>query len=109
MAQRISGTDFDEKVKQAQGLVLLEFYSDSCVPCRQLSPILGEIEEEYGGKAVVYKVNVNYEEQLTTEYRVLSSPTLILFRNGEALARKSGVQKKAALTEWLDQYLEGVD
>ena len=105
MAERISETDFAEKVKQAEGIVLLDFYSDSCIPCKMLSPILGEIEEEYAGTVSVYKVNVNYEEKLVEEYQVMSSPTLILFGNGEVLARKSGVLKKAELTEWLDGYL----
>lgn len=109
MAERVSETDFDEKVRRAKGLVLLEFYSDSCIPCKQLSPVLGEIEEEYEGKVSIYKVNVNYEEKLATEYRVMSSPTLILFRNGDVLDKKTGIQKKAALTEWIEQYLKGVN
>ena len=105
MAERISETDFAEKVKQAEGIVMLDFYSDSCIPCKRLSPILGGIEEEYAGTVSVYKVNVNYEEKLVEEYQVMSSPTLILFRNGEMLDRKSGIQKKTELTEWLDKYL----
>ena len=94
MAERITGADFDKKVKNADGLVLLDFYSDSCIPCKQLSPVLGELEEAYAGKAAVYKVNVNYEEALSAEYRVMSAPTLILFQNGEPVDRKSGMQKK---------------
>ena len=47
MAERITGADFDKKVKNADGLVLLDFYSDSCIPCKQLSPVLGELEEAY--------------------------------------------------------------
>lgn len=109
MAERVSETDFDEKIRQAKGLVLLEFYSDSCIPCKQLSPVLGEIEEEYEGNVSIYKVNVNYEEKLAAEYRVMSSPTLILFRNGEVMDKKAGIQKKAALTEWIEQYLKGVN
>lgn len=105
MAERISETDFPGKVKQAEGIVLLDFYSDSCIPCKMLSPVLGEIEEEYAGTVSVYKVNVNYEKKLADEYQVMSSPTLILFKNGEVLARKSGVLKKAELTKWLDGYL----
>lgn len=109
MAERVGGKDFEEKVKRAECLVLTEFYSDSCIPCKQLSPVLCEIEEEYAGKVSVYKINANYEENLTQEYQVRSSPTLILFRNGAALDRKSGVQKKEILTEWIDKYLEGAN
>ncbi len=105
MAERIGEADFTEKVKRAERIVLLDFYSDSCIPCKRLSPILGEIEEEYAEKVSVYKVNVNYEEKLVEEYQVMASPTLILFKNGEALDKKIGIQKKAELTEWLDKYL----
>lgn len=105
MAERIRGTDFEEKVSKAQGVVLVDFYSDSCVPCRQLAPVLSEIEEEYSGKAAVCKVNVNYEGELAAAYQVMSAPTLVLFRDGEVLGRKSGVQKKSVLAEWLDEAL----
>lgn len=106
MAEKISKTNFNEKVKQAMGFVLVDFYSDSCIPCKQISPILSEIEEEYQGKAAVYKVSVNYEEELVAAYQVMSAPTLILFRNGEVLDKKSGVWKKDALAAWLDTYLD---
>ncbi len=103
MAERISETNFVEKVKQAEGLVLLEFYSDSCIPCKRMSPVLSEIEEEYAGTVSVYKANVNFEEKLTEEYQVMSAPTLILFRSGKELDRKNGIQKKSELTKWLDE------
>ena len=105
MAERIAEADFDEKVKRAEGLILIDFYSDSCIPCKQLAPVLGEIEEEYVGKVLIYKVNVGYEEKLVEKYQIMSSPTLILFKNGEILDRKSGIQKKPVLAEWLDRYL----
>lgn len=105
MAERIREKDFDEKVKQAQGIVLLDFYSDTCIPCKQLSPILSELEEEYAGKAAIYKINVNYEEKLAAEYQVMSSPTLILFKDGKAVDKKSGIQKKTALIEWLNKFI----
>lgn len=105
MAERIAEADFEEKVKKAEGLILIDFYSDSCIPCKQLAPVLGEIEEEYVGKVLIYKVNVGYEEKLVEKYQIMSSPTLILFKNGEILDRKSGIQKKPVLAEWLDRYL----
>lgn len=106
MAERINETNFDQKVKRAEGVVLVDFYSDTCIPCKQLSPVLSEMEAEYEGKLAVYKVNVNYEEELAAKYQVMSAPTLILFKNGKTLGRKSGVQKRDALTEWLDGALQ---
>ena len=85
--------------------VLIDFYSDSCLPCKQLSPILGDIEDDYEEKIYVYKVNVNYEEDLAAEYRVMSAPTLVLFQNGEEKGPKRGLKKKTDLIEWIEAYL----
>jgi thioredoxin 1 len=101
MAARITKADFEEKVLKADKPVLVEFYSDSCIPCKQLSPILGDIEDENEDKLYVYKVNVNYEAELAEEYNVMSSPTLILFNNGNKLGTKRGLVKKPELEEWI--------
>lgn len=105
MAKRIGRADFDTQVKQAEGIILVEFYSDTCIPCKQLSPILGDIEEEYEDSVKVYKVNVNYDGDIAADYQVMGSPTLILFRGGEVLDKKRGLVKKEELTKWLDGYL----
>lgn len=105
MAKRIGKADFDEAVKQASGPVLVEFYSDTCIPCKQMSPILGDIEEEYENTLKVYKVNVNFDEELAADYQVMSSPTLILFQNGEVSDKKRGLVKKDELTEWISGYI----
>ena len=102
MAARITKADFEEKVLKADKPVLVDFYSDSCIPCKQLSPILGDIEDEYEDKLHVYKVNVNYDEELAAEYNVMSSPTLILFKNGSKADIKRGLVKKPELAEWLE-------
>lgn len=105
MAQRISKADFDLIISQQEGLLLVDFYSDTCIPCKQLSPILGDIEDEYEGSLKVYKVNINYDEAIAEKYQVMSAPTLILFQNGEVLDRKRGLVKKDDLAQWLEEYL----
>ena len=77
MAQRVTGADFKEQVLDAGLPVLVDFYSDSCDPCKKLAVVLAELEEELDGKRLIKKVNVNYEEALLQEYKVLSSPTVI--------------------------------
>lgn len=72
------------------------------MPCKQLAPILGGIEDENEGKLSVYKVNVNSDAELAQEYSVMSSPTLILFKDGEKAGTKRGLGKKQELTEWLE-------
>lgn len=106
MAERINKDNFDEKVLKSDIPVLVDFYSDSCVPCKMMSPILGALEEERGDSLAVYKVNVNYDGELAERYGVMGAPTLILFSQGEAKDRKTGAMKRDALAEWLEQQLK---
>ena len=95
MAERINGSDFEEKVLKADIPVLVEFYSDSCVPCKMLSPVLSQLEAELSGKLNIYKVNVGYEQELVDRYEVQASPTMIFFGNGAEISRLRGAVKKA--------------
>lgn len=105
MAERINKENFEEKVQKSQIPVLVDFYSDSCIPCKMLTPVLSALEEELGGKLAIYKVNVNYDRELTEEYSVLGAPTLILFRDGKVLDRKTGALKSAECKEWITGWL----
>lgn len=105
MAARLGKADFDAAVGE-EALSLVDFYSDSCVPCRQLSPVLGDIEEEYAGRLKVYKVNINFDGETAERFQVMSAPTLILFQKGEPLDKKRGLLKKAELKAWIDGFLE---
>lgn len=106
MAARISKADFDEKVIKAEKPVLVDFYSDGCVACKKLSPVLGDIEDDYGDKIDVYRINAGFDSELAEEYDIASTPTLILFQQGKALQQKSGAQKKADLIAWLGDVLK---
>lgn len=79
------------------GLVMADFYSDSCVPCKRMSPVLAELEEQTGVKLV--KLNVNFDGQTAAEYGVTAVPTVIFFRNSEEQQRVTGAVKKAQLEE----------
>lgn len=102
MAARITKDEFEEKVLKADKPVLVDFYSDTCIPCKKMSGVVAKIEEEYEGKAYVYKVNSVYETELTEKYEVQAAPTFIIFKNGEETARLRGVQPKDALTAELE-------
>ena len=99
MAERITAADFDEKVLNAKAPVLVDFYSDTCVPCRMLSPVLSQLESELAGKLNIYKVNVGYEQELVGRYEVQASPTLIFFKGGEEASRLRGMTQKAKIIE----------
>ena len=88
MAQRINKDNFEEKVLKSPLPVLVDFYSDSCIPCKQLSPVLGDIEDEREDTLSVYKVNVNYDMELAEKYDVMGVPALRLFVQGEVKGRR---------------------
>ena len=104
MAERIN--QFAEKVLENNCPVLVEFYSDSCIPCKQLSPILGELEEDYEDKLKVVKVNVNYDTDLALEYQVMASPTIVFFKSGEEVNRTRGLVKKEELETIVKEIVE---
>ena len=78
MAARISKADFDEKVLKSKLPVIVDFYSDSCVACKKLAPVLGDIEDDYEDKLHVYKVNTNFDGELADEYEAVSYTHLTL-------------------------------
>lgn len=104
MSVRVSEENFDKEVLQSEIPVLVDFYSDSCVPCKRLSPVLAEIEEESKGSLKVVKVNINFDGGLAEKYEVQAAPTLILFRSGREVSRLRGLVKKAEITELINTY-----
>ncbi len=103
MAVRVSKGDFEAKVLKEPLPVLVDFYSDSCVACKKLAPVLGNAEDEYEDKIKVYKVNTNFDVELAETYKVQANPTLILFKAGEEAGRKVGALKSAELNGWIEE------
>ena len=95
---KITDENFETEVKNYEGTVLLEFYSDSCIPCKRMSPVLADIEESFP-QLKTAKYNVNTDSRIAEEYEVLASPTIVFFKNGEEAERRRGVVKKAELEE----------
>lgn len=91
--------NFDAEALHSDVPVLVDFWASWCGPCRMFSPIVDEFAEENEGKVKVGKVNVDEEPDLAGRYGVMSIPTAILFKNGEAAATLVGVQPKTALEE----------
>ena len=106
MAARIGKEEFEEKVLKSALPVLVDFYSDSCIACKKISPVLSLAEEELEGQFHFYKVNTNFEKELTEEYKIMAGPTLIVYRLGREAGRKAGVQKPQELLQWLRSFSE---
>jgi len=95
---------FDKALASGQ-LLMVDFWADWCGPCKMLAPVIEGLGDEYEGKAIVGKVNVDEEQELAIRYGVMSIPTVIFFKDGEEVARKVGVLPAAQFTEVLENYL----
>ncbi len=99
MALRVKEENFAEEVLGSSLPVIVDFYSDSCIPCRQMAAILGELEEEYEDRIKLVKVNVNFSTELAERYRVMAAPTILFFKEEKEYQRKIGLAKKTDLEE----------
>ena len=81
----------------SSGLVLGDFYADWCGPCKMIAPVLDELATELEGTVKIVKVNVDNCQSVAAEYKVMSIPTLILFKDGQAVQQTVGFQPKASL------------
>ncbi|MGL4335632.1 MAG: thioredoxin [Turicibacter sp.] len=95
-------TDSGFKQDIESGLVLVDFYADWCGPCKMIAPILDELATEVEGVAKIVKVNVDECPGVAAEYKVMSIPTLILFKDGEKVQQTVGFQPKAALLSLIE-------
>ncbi len=97
-AMVITKTNFAEKVLEAKGTVLVDFWASWCGPCRMLSPIIEEVAAAHP-QVSVGKINVDEEQELAEKYGILSIPTLLVFKNGENVKESVGVIPKERIEE----------
>lgn len=103
MAERLNQDTLAAALAQPGRLVLVDFYLDSCLPCKRLSPLLAELEAQFP-QVLVGKVNLAFAPALAERYQVLTAPTLLLFRGGQEAARLSGVPSRETLARLLEQH-----
>lgn len=101
-AIEITNLNFDEKVTNNEIPVLIDFWAEWCAPCRMLAPAIEDVAEEYKGKAVVGKVDIDSQVELAQKFGVMSIPTLLLFKNGEIFDKSVGVVPKDKIKAMID-------
>ncbi|MFT4525456.1 MAG: thioredoxin 1, partial [Bacteroidia bacterium] len=102
MAIEITDANFEEIVMKSDKPVLLDFWAEWCGPCRMVGPIVEEISNDYDGKAVVGKVDVDSNPGISAKFGIRNIPTILFFKNGEVVDKQVGAVPKAALAEKLD-------
>ncbi len=103
MGKTLELTDatFDETLKSDKP-VLVDFWAEWCGPCKMIGPVVEELAGDYEGKAIVAKINVDENPQVTARFGVRSIPTLLVFKNGQIVDKQVGAVPKSVLAGKLE-------
>lgn len=105
MTLEFTDKNFQTEVLENELPVLVDFWASWCGPCRATGPIVDQLAEHYEGKLVVGKVNVDDNQPLAERYKVMSIPTLIIFKNGEVVKQMVGARPYEELAAEVDKLL----
>ena len=95
MEMKFTTANFEEEVLKSEIPVLVDFYADWCGPCQMMAPVIGQLASEYEGRVKIGKLNVDENPEVMAEYKIMSIPTMIIFREwGKCSAREVGASSK---------------
>ncbi len=100
-AVEITDSNFEEIINSDQP-VLVDFWAEWCGPCKMIAPVVEELASEYDGKAVIGKVDVDSNPEVSAKFGIRSIPTLLVFKNGEVVDKQIGAVPKNVLSQKLD-------
>ena len=105
MTIEVNDTNFEELVLQSDKPVLVDFWAEWCGPCRMVGPIVNELSEDYEGKAIMTKLDVDSNPGVSMKYGIRNIPTILFFKNGEIVDKQVGAVPKGSLSAKLDAIL----
>lgn len=100
--RQVTDATFETEVEKGNGLILVDFWAEWCGPCRQIAPVLEEIDTSMGDKVTIVKLNIDDNPSTPTRLGVRGIPTLMLFKDGRVVSTKIGALPKSQLVKWLE-------
>jgi len=105
MAVELTDANFEDLAVNSDKPVVVDFWAEWCGPCRMVAPVVEELSKDYEGKALVGKVDVDANNEISAKYGIRNIPTILFIKNGEVVDKQVGAAPKAALAEKLDKLL----
>jgi len=102
---KVSDADFEAEVLKATGPVVVDFWAEWCGPCRRLAPTVDELANDYNGRVVVAKMNVDENPATPMRFSIRGIPTLLLFKGGHLVEQVVGLADKTELKKLLDKHV----
>lgn len=102
LIEHLTDDNFDEKVLQAQGPVLVDYWAEWCGPCKAIAPLLDDMATEYEGRLKIAKLEIDQNELTPPKYGIRGIPTLMVFKDGEIIGTKVGSLSRSQLTAFIN-------
>lgn len=105
MKTNFTDANYADLVKNSQELIVIDFWAEWCGPCKMIAPLVEELANEYEGKALIGKCDVDENNEIAVTYGIRNIPTLLFIKNGEVVDRLVGALPKAKIAETIEKYV----